>query len=322
MTRATSESGEILIDRLPVPKARDSKPRLPSSASSRPRPPWPSSARAAAAVVMALAIGGLAGFVARPHLVEDARIAEARKAVDAAAARADTADARVVQLQDDAKRSEARRADLDVKLKVAQQAQSELADRTAAAAAAVRATESLRARLAAAVDKASGAVTAADGTVRVALADKALWKPGDDVLTDHGKVVLSRLASTLKLVPELQIAVEGHTDATPIAQPAVGASAPVPSLGKRGKGAGSTPVPTVSVRVRTNWELSAARALAVVHYFQDVARIEPGRLVAHAFGQYRPASDTSEAANRRTELAVTVAPVAGARSPLRVDEAQ
>ena len=38
----------------------------------------------------------------------------------------------------------------------------------------------------------------------------------------------------------------------------------------------------------TNWELSAARALTVVHYLQDDAKIDPTRLAAVAFGQYRP----------------------------------
>jgi len=38
----------------------------------------------------------------------------------------------------------------------------------------------------------------------------------------------------------------------------------------------------------TNWELSAARALTVVHFLQDDAKLEPSRLAAVAFGQYRP----------------------------------
>ena len=52
----------------------------------------------------------------------------------------------------------------------------------------------------------------------------------------------------------------------------------------------------------TNWELSAARALQVVHYLQDKAKIDPTRLAALAFGQYRPVSRSNKAANRRIEI--------------------
>ena len=51
----------------------------------------------------------------------------------------------------------------------------------------------------------------------------------------------------------------------------------------------------------TNWELSAARALTVVHYLQDEARLDPTRLAAVAFGQYRPVSRL-RAKNRRIEI--------------------
>jgi len=51
----------------------------------------------------------------------------------------------------------------------------------------------------------------------------------------------------------------------------------------------------------TNWELSAARSLTVVHYLQDDAKIDPTRLAAVAFSQYRPVS-RSRAKNRRIEI--------------------
>jgi len=51
----------------------------------------------------------------------------------------------------------------------------------------------------------------------------------------------------------------------------------------------------------TNWELSAARALTVVQYLQDEAKIDPTRLAAVAFSQYRPVSK-NRAKNRRIEI--------------------
>ncbi|HSN30412.1 MAG TPA: OmpA family protein, partial [Kofleriaceae bacterium] len=77
------------------------------------------------------------------------------------------------------------------------------------------------------------------------------------------------------------------------------------------------------VRFMTNWELSAARALNVVHYLQDNAKIDPTRLAALAFGQYRPGSRSNKALNRRIEIVLVpkkavvekeVLPAAGAGS--------
>jgi len=59
---------------------------------------------------------------------------------------------------------------------------------------------------------------------------------------------------------------------------------------------------------KSNWDLSAARAIAVVQYLIDKG-VEPNRLVAAAFGQYQPIdTGTSEDAyrrNRRIEFKLT-----------------
>jgi chemotaxis protein MotB len=54
-------------------------------------------------------------------------------------------------------------------------------------------------------------------------------------------------------------------------------------------------------KFESNWELSSARALTVVHYLQDEAGVDPKRLAAVAFGEYRPASKT-KSKNRRIEI--------------------
>ena len=79
-------------------------------------------------------------------------------------------------------------------------------------------------------------------------------------------------------VPDKQIWVQGHTDATPI-RPSAGAPP----------------------RFASNWELSSARALTVVHYLQDEAKVDPRRLAAVAFGEHRPAA-RAKAKNRRIEI--------------------
>ena len=78
------------------------------------------------------------------------------------------------------------------------------------------------------------------------------------------------------------IRVDGHTDDTPLS------------------GTG---------QFKDNWELSQARALAVVRYMQDQLGFPPDRMAATGFGQYRPVAvgDTPDARaqNRRIELKLT-----------------
>ena len=59
---------------------------------------------------------------------------------------------------------------------------------------------------------------------------------------------------------------------------------------------------------KSNWELSAARALSVVHYFIDEHGVQPTRLSGTGYGEYHPVdeNDTKEGRqkNRRVEIVV------------------
>lgn len=63
---------------------------------------------------------------------------------------------------------------------------------------------------------------------------------------------------------------------------------------------------------KSNWELSAARALSVVHYLQDEKGIPGWRLSACAYGEYRPVADNAaregRQSNRRVEILVMPPP--------------
>ncbi len=179
--------------------------------------------------------------------------------------------------------------------------------------------KALEDKLAEAVGKA-GEVTTADGAVRLELVDQILFPLGEADLTQNGKDVLAKVGAALKDVEDKQIWVQGHTDDTPIVvkepKPEPAAAPPPPPPPAKGKGKASTkaakepPKPVEPAKPAkndavlafvTNWELSAARALTVVHYLQDEAKIDPTRLAAVAFGQYRPVSKT-KAKNRRIEI--------------------
>ena len=130
----------------------------------------------------------------------------------------------------------------------------------------------------AAVVGAQGAVSQSGEEISLELVDKVLFRVGEAELTPRGKDVLTRVGAALNDVPDKQIWVQGHTDTTPI---------------RTAKG--------VVPKFATNWELSSARALTVVHYLQHEAKVDPKRLAAVAFGQYRPAS-RNKAKNRRIEI--------------------
>ena len=108
---------------------------------------------------------------------------------------------------------------------------------------------------------------------------------GQSVLKPEGRNELDKIATALleltRQIPQdigWVLRVDGHTDVRPIAGG------------------------------RTNWDLSAARAVAVVQYL--IARgMPPQRLVAAGFGEFQPIDPgTGEEAysrNRRIELKLT-----------------
>jgi chemotaxis protein MotB len=169
-------------------------------------------------------------------------------------------------------------------------------------------TKALQDKLAEVVGQ-SGEVTTADGAVKLQLVDQILFATGEAELTDKGREVLSKVGAALKEVDK-QIWVQGHTDDQPIfikksnppPKPKVDPKAPKPKPGaKPAAPPKKDDKPDAVLAFVTNWELSAARALTVVHYLQDDAKIDPTRLAAVAFSQYRPVSKT-KAKNRRIEI--------------------
>jgi len=120
-----------------------------------------------------------------------------------------------------------------------------------------------------------------DDTLKVIFVDKILFDSGSAKINDRGMELLQIMAGALKLNKEQNIVVEGHTDNVPL------------SAG-------------LKKRFPSNWELSTARAAAVVYFFQEQAGIEPERLSARGYSFYRPvAPNTTEEGrhqNRRIEI--------------------
>jgi chemotaxis protein MotB len=118
------------------------------------------------------------------------------------------------------------------------------------------------------------------GLVVTVVTDNVLYKVGSAVLQPEGRGVLDALGPALAKLPN-DISVEGHTDNQPI----------IPG--------GTYP---------SNWELSTARATAVVRYLIDVHHLAPDRLSAAGFADTRPlvpnTSPANQALNRRVEIVI------------------
>jgi chemotaxis protein MotB len=286
-----NESGVLVYPQLPVPRPRrDSGDPRASTQRARPRRRLPIVTIALSAIA-----GGAGAWFLQPALVPDPRIAAADKRATDAEVAAAAQKARADTLEKSLDAAAKGRRDTEVKLAAAEGAEAELASKIEHESGQRKAAEAVQAKLKP-VAATAGALVVEGNDVHLRITDRVLFKPSDDALTDRGKIVLGRLAAALKELPDRQVLVQGHTDDTPLPRPA--APAPV-------KGAKGPPPAAPPVRFPTNWELSSARALAVVHYLQDAGKVDPSLLTALAFGQYAPISKKDRAANRRIEIVVT-----------------
>jgi chemotaxis protein MotB len=121
------------------------------------------------------------------------------------------------------------------------------------------------------------------GKMTVKMKDKILFASGSARIGKEGQEALSKVAEAFKNLRGKIVRVEGHTDDVPTDP----------------KGA-----------FPTNWELSLARAMAVVRYLQDKG-VDPTLLSAAGYGQYHPIapndSPENRSLNRRIEIVLAAA---------------
>jgi len=122
---------------------------------------------------------------------------------------------------------------------------------------------------------------------RFVFQSEVFFDTGKAELLPEGRAELDQVASALleldKQIPQeipWVLRVDGHTDVRPIASP----------------------------QFKSNWELSAARAISVVQYLMSKG-VAPQRLVAAGFGEFQPLdpdkTDEAYQRNRRIELKLT-----------------
>jgi chemotaxis protein MotB len=107
-----------------------------------------------------------------------------------------------------------------------------------------------------------------------------LFAPGDAHLRGESRWLLSKIAGVLAAMP-VEIRIEGHTDNVPMA----------------------------GGPYADNWDLSTARATTVLRSFVRDSHVEPARLSASGYGEFRPVATNETAAgrarNRRVELVIS-----------------
>lgn len=119
------------------------------------------------------------------------------------------------------------------------------------------------------------------GKLTVNLVEKILFDSGSAEIKSGGKEVLSKVGTILNEVKDKEIRVEGYSDNIPIS-------------------------PRLQSIYPSNWELSSARAISVVHFLRNTLGVPGERLSASGFAEFRPIADNStpegRAQNRRIQI--------------------
>jgi chemotaxis protein MotB len=120
-----------------------------------------------------------------------------------------------------------------------------------------------------------------EDTLKVVFIDKIIFDSGSVEINQKGKKILLVVADSVRAHRVQNVLVEGHTDNMPLG-------------------------PTLKERFPSNWELSVARAAAVVRFLQIKGRLQPERLSARGYSYFRPvaSNETKEGRhqNRRIEI--------------------
>lgn len=138
--------------------------------------------------------------------------------------------------------------------------------------------ESLTGKFKAMIDSKKLDVKLRDGKMIVNLPAAILFPSGSADISDEGRVALGEVAVVLKGIKDRRFTIAGHTDNVP--------------LGKDDK-------------FKSNWELSAARAVVVTQILIEKG-VPASNLVAAGYGEHDPiaanSTKTGRAKNRRIEM--------------------
>jgi chemotaxis protein MotB len=111
----------------------------------------------------------------------------------------------------------------------------------------------------------------------ISMREAAFFASGDDIVAPASFSILAKIAAVVQSLPN-QVRLEGHTDSIPIH----------------------------NSRFRNNWELSAARSIAMLELLCGRYQIDPARLSVAGYGENAPSdsnqTEEGRAHNRRVDL--------------------
>jgi chemotaxis protein MotB len=112
----------------------------------------------------------------------------------------------------------------------------------------------------------------------ISINSSVLFNSGSAVLTPASRQLVIKIASILTPLSENQICVEGHTDTDPIH----------------------------TSQFPSNWELSAARAVNVLHLLMSNASLKAENLSSIGYGEFRPLAPNDSVANKARNRRVNI----------------
>jgi chemotaxis protein MotB len=229
---------------------------------------------------------------------EQTRRAELQKRFDAVQAQLDGIALDATALRDQIRADESNLAQKEAELKAAQAQGAELQALVDELSTSKKKLEAAKAELekkSAAYEQLAGALrgeidagrielTELRGKTTVKMTDKILFSSGSATIGKEGRDALKTVAAALRDVQGKTIRVEGHTDN----------------------------IPTSGGAFATNWDLSSARALAVVRFLQECG-VDPTRLAAAGYGEFQPiaSNETPDGRSLNRRIEIVLAPAEG-----------
>ena len=164
-------------------------------------------------------------------------------------------------------------------LSAAKKTMEEMRKAQEAADARLKQFKDLMAKFKSMVDSGKLKVEIRNGLMLVKLADNILFDPGKTELKKDGQAAIKEVSAILAAIPGRKFQVAGHTDDKGLAH---------------------------GGKYKDNWELSAARAVEVVHFMIKDGGMPPERLSAAGFADQLPVAkndtDDGRKQNRRIEI--------------------
>jgi chemotaxis protein MotB len=122
-----------------------------------------------------------------------------------------------------------------------------------------------------------------DNLTYITLDGSATFPTASAELSQEGQEILDRIWDVVQQYPDRRILIEGHADSRPIA-------------------------PSYRWKYASNWELSSARAHAVLHYLVDHHSADTSRLAAVGYGENESITEdtTPEGLEQNRRVVITI----------------